>query len=161
MLNNSPATDTGEASHPDREEAAMKQIDVSVHGLPLDYQMADNIARSVAHLLEREPTVVAWHDAVEHRMSPVIEGADIAQRWHDYGESHGGDFSVSVNGDYDFIFADSANFDKLEEGPYIALHDGAGHEYLCLPEHLRDRQHPDSNACLQVDDTGVSALHEG
>lgn len=139
----------------------MKQINVNVQGLPLDYQMADNIARSVAGMLEHEPTVVAWHDGIEHRMSPVIEGADVAQRWHDYGETHGGDFSVSVNGDYDFVFADSSNFEKLEEGPYISLRDDAGHEYLCLPENLRDRHHPDATACLQIDDTSISALHEG
>ena len=57
----------------------MKQNNVNVQGLPLDYQMADNIARSVAGMLEYEPTVVAWHDGIEHRMSPVIEGADVAQ----------------------------------------------------------------------------------
>lgn len=140
----------------------MKQISVTIQGLPLDYETASAIARSVARQLETEPTVVAWHDAPRGRMSPVIEGADVHSRWRDYGEAHRGDFAVSINGDYDFIFADSSRFDKLEQGPYIALHDSAGHEYLCLPENLRDPRQPDSQACLQVDEaTGYSAMHEG
>ncbi len=140
----------------------MKQVNVTISGLPLDYEMANNVARSVALLLEKEPTVVAWYDAPDQRMSPVIEGADLANRWRDYGESHGGDFAVSVNGEYDFIFADSTNFDKLERSPYISVHDRQGNEFLCLAEDLRDPSNPMADACFSIENTqGYSAMHEG
>lgn len=139
----------------------MKHIELTLRGLPVDYQMANAIARAVALQLETEPTLVAWHDAPERRMSPVIEGADVQSRWQDYGEAHGGDFAVSVNGDYDFIFADSSRYETLEHSPYISLRDSQGQEFLCLAENLRDPKNPRQNACFSVDESSFGGMHEG
>lgn len=140
----------------------MKHIELTIRGLPVDYQIANAIARSVARQLESDPTLVAWHDGPEGRMSPVIEGADVQSRWQDYGESHGGDFAVSVNGDYDFIFADSSRYETLENSPYVALRDSRGHEFLCLAEHLRDPKNPRNEACFPLESNeGYGGLHEG
>jgi len=78
----------------------MKHINININGVDMDYKTASVIARSVAAQCEHEPTVVAWHDAKQHRMSPVIEGADEHSHWQDYGRSHGGDIDVNINGDY-------------------------------------------------------------
>ncbi|MCG8429037.1 MAG: AF1514 family protein [Chromatiales bacterium] len=139
----------------------MKQINISIDGMDLDYKSANAIARSLAAMFEREPTVVAWHDAVHSKMSPVIEGADVNTRWRDYGEAYGGKVSIDINGEYDFIFADTAEFVSLEKGPYISLHDKQGHEYLCLADKLKDPNNPNEDACYRIDEVTFSALHEG
>lgn len=133
----------------------MRQLNISVEGANLDYEQANKIARSVAGLFDEEPAVVAWHDAVRSKMSPLIEGADVHNRWHDYGESHGGDIAVTVNGDYDFIFADSSGFEEESPSPYVSVHDAQGNEYLCLTENLKDPNNPQENACYKLDDAGV------
>lgn len=139
----------------------MKQVHLNISGIDLDYRSASVIAQSIAGLSEKEPTVIAWNDVRRHRMSPVIEGAD-ERRWREYGESHGGDVSVSVNGDFDFIFADAGSFEKLGSSPYVSVHDKQGHEYLCLAPALRDPANPKEGACFPIDETdSPSALHEG
>jgi len=139
----------------------MERVELNLNGVTLDYRKANTIAQSVAHLFDKEPSVVAWYDGPNKKMSPVIEGADVVNRWKDYGESHGGNVSISINGDYDFIFADSAEFEEVGPSPYISLHDVQGHEYLCLPEHLRDPKNPQADACLQVEEIGDYGGHGG
>ena len=133
----------------------MQQLSVNVQGVELDYEQANKIARSVAELFDEEPAVVAWHDGVHAKMSPVIEGADVQTRWHDYGESHGGNVAVTVNGDYDFIFADSSQYEEESPSPFVSVHDAQGNEYLCLTENLKDPTNPQENACYKLDDAGV------
>ncbi len=53
----------------------MKEITINVNGLDIDYRTANQIAQSVAAMLEREPMVIAWHDKPHARMAPQIEGA--------------------------------------------------------------------------------------
>jgi hypothetical protein len=140
----------------------MRDINVSIQGMSLDFKKAGSVAHSLAGLFEREPTVVAWHDATRNKMSPVIAGADVQSRWRDYGQAYGGDINVNVNGDFDFIFADTSEFEGLGKSPYISVHDKQGHEYLCLAESLRDPSNPKEEACYRIDDTEAnSALHEG
>jgi hypothetical protein len=139
----------------------MKHIEVTIRGMPVDYPTATSIARAIAGQLESEPTLVAWHDAKEGRMSPAIEGADVHSRWLDYGESHGADFAVSLNGEYDFIFADTSQYETLEHSPYLAVRDSQGHQFLCLAKHLRDPKNPSADACFSVEDSSFGALHEG
>lgn len=68
----------------------MRDINVNLSGVDMNYKMASQIARAIAHEVNgKEPIVVAWHDKAQSRMSPAIEGGDINTRWHDYGESHG------------------------------------------------------------------------
>jgi hypothetical protein len=144
------------------KEVIMKQVNVNIEGMDLDYKQANSIANDVARLFDKEPTVVAWHDKPHSRMSPVIEGADIHSRWHDYGESHGGNVAISVNGDYDFIFADSGEFEELGTSPYISVQDDQGNQFLCRMGDLRDPKHPNLEACFSIEaDMTPSSMHAG
>lgn len=130
----------------------MKDINVSLSGMDIDYKMASRIAATIAKELNHgEPVMVAWHDRMTSRMSPVIEGGDVHTRWHDYGESHGGKLEVDVNGDFDFIFADSGSFETLGPSPLVNLRDQAGNEYLCQIDALRDPKHPSEEACVKLE----------
>jgi hypothetical protein len=140
----------------------MRQVNINLQGVDLDYRKANQIAQAVARLFDSEPTMVAWHDQPSARMSPVIEGADIHNRWRDYGEAHGGNVNISVNGDYDFIFADSTGFEGLGATPYISVHDAQGNQFLCRMGDLRDREHPEQDACFSIEqDMTPSSLHGG
>jgi len=140
----------------------MKQININIDGMELDYKTASVIAHSIAEQCEHEPTVVAWHDAKRHRMSPVIEGANEHSRWRDYGLSHGGDIDVNINGEYDFIFAESENFDELGKSPYITLQDAQGNQFLCRLGDLRDPSDPRQEACFSIEQGMTpSAMHSG
>ena len=133
----------------------MKDINVSLSGVEMDYGLASKMAATIAGALNgSEPVIVAWHDKIHARMSPVIEGGDINTRWHDYGESHGGKLQVDINGDFDFIFADSSGFESLGPSPLVNVHDKAGNEYLCTIDALRDPNNPTEEACVRLE--GVS-----
>lgn len=132
----------------------MKAAHINYSGMELDYRTASGLAASFAEKdpLIIEPVMVAWHDKKASRMSPVIEGGDLNTRWHDYGESHGGKLEVDVNGEFDFIFADSSAYEPYGPSPYINLHDKRGKEYLCQINALRDPQNPSKEACVELDD---------
>ena len=132
----------------------MKSAYINLSGMEIDYRKASAIAGSFANSDQDliEPIMVAWHDKRRARMSPVIEGGDVNTRWHDYGASHGGKLEVDVNGEYDFIFADSSAFESYETSPYINLHDKRGNEYLCQISALRDPKNPSQEACVQLDE---------
>lgn len=130
----------------------MKDINISLSGMDVDYKTARAIANALANEWNgHEPVVVAWHDKTAARMSPAIEGADIHTRWHDYGESHGGKLEISVNGEFDFIFADSSDFETLGPTPLVNLRDTLGNEYLCQISALRDPKHPSEEACVRLE----------
>lgn len=135
----------------------MKVAHITFSGMDLDYATASSLAGSFAEKDKEilEPVLVAWHDKREARMSPAIEGADINTRWHDYGESHGGQLEVDVNGEFDFIFADASCFDKYGPSPYVNLHDQVGQEYICLTPSLRHPHNPSipsRDACVPLDE---------
>jgi len=139
----------------------MKQIDIDVRGMEMGYATASIIAQALAATMEKVPTVVAWHDKPHARMSPNIEGGDIHSRWHDYGESFGGEFNITINGDYDFIFADAENFDTVESTAFRMVKDSEGHEYMCQANLLRDPNDP-GKTCEQVDrERGAYGGHGG
>lgn len=140
----------------------MKDVNINIQGMDLDYKQAKEVARSVAGMIDKEPTVVAWHDVKRKTMSPVIEGGDPQSRWHDYGQANGGNLEVNINGDFDFIFADSSGFEELGRGPYISVQDKSGRSFLCRMEELKDPKNPDQDACYPIESaTSVSHLHEG
>jgi hypothetical protein len=136
------------------KEMKMKTAHINYSGMELDYRTASSLATSFADKdpLIIEPVMVAWHDKKASRMSPVIEGGDINTRWHDYGESHGGKLEVDINGEFDFIFADSSAYEPYGPSPYINLHDKRGNEYLCQINALRDPHNPSREACVELDD---------
>lgn len=129
----------------------MRDIHVSLSGVDMNYMMASTIANSIANAMNNEPIVVAWHDKTTSRMSPAIEGGDINTRWHDYGASHGGKLEIDVNGDFDFIFADSSGFESLGATPMVNLQDSAGNQYLCQITALRDPKRPSEEACVRLE----------
>ncbi len=131
----------------------MREVHINYSGANLNYKVASGLASSYAasELGIGEPVMVAWHDKKASRMSPAIEGGDINTRWHDYGESHGGKLEVDINGDFDFVFADSTGFDELGPSPLVNLRDRAGNEYLCQINALRDPKHPSEEACVKLE----------
>ncbi|MDP1897553.1 MAG: AF1514 family protein [Sulfurimicrobium sp.] len=132
----------------------MKAAHINYSGMNLDYKMASGLAATFADKDPNiiDPVMVTWHDKQGARMSPAIEGADVNTRWHDYGESHGGKLEGDVNGEFDFIFADSSAFEPYGPSPYINLHDQHGNEYLCQINALRDPHDPSKEACVVLDD---------
>lgn len=134
----------------------MKDINVNLSGVAMNYQMASQIAHAIAHEINgKEPIVVAWHDKAEARMSPVIEGGDINTRWHDYGESHGGQLEVDINGVYDFIFADPGQYETGFPSPYVSVRDAHGQEFLCQINALKNPRKPTEDACVMLSDQGM------
>ena len=111
----------------------MRDINMNISGMSMAYETARAIASSVARRVEKEPIIMAWHDKTASAMAPEIGGADVHTRWRDYGQSFGGDLLVTVNGDYEFIFADSEGFetDDTAERSYVNVRDALGNEYLC------------------------------
>ena len=138
------------------KETKINEVHINYSGTNLDYKVASRLAASLAAdtLHVDEPVMVAWHDRQASRMPPVIEGADINTRWHDYGESHGGKLAVDINGDFDFIFTDESGYDVVGPSPLVNLRDSAGNEYLCQIGALRDPKHPDEQACVKLE--GIS-----
>ncbi|MBI4742531.1 MAG: AF1514 family protein [Betaproteobacteria bacterium] len=132
----------------------MRQAHIAYHAKDLDYPKAALLAATFAEkdLDVIEPLLVAWYDRKASRMSPVIEGADLPTRWHDYGASHAGKLEIDVAGDYAFIYAESAAFDPYEACPYTNLHDPQGNEYLCQTGLLGDPHVPTKEACVALDE---------
>jgi hypothetical protein len=132
----------------------MRQAHIEYSASDLDYskaaKFAANLARKDVGL--GEPVLVAWYDRRAARMSPVIEGADLRTRWRDYGVSHGGRLEIDVAGDYEFVYADSSEFDHYEECPYINIRDAQGSEYICHARLLKDRHTPTNDACVALDE---------
>ena len=118
---------------------------------PMAAQLAAAFVEKDAELIE--PVLVAWYDRKDSKVSPVIEGADLRTRWHDYGASHGGKLEIDVAGDYAFIYADSSAFDPYDANcPYVNIHDKQGDEFLCQIGLLDDPQIPTKKACVALDE---------
>lgn len=132
----------------------MRQAHITPPPTDLNYVMAARLAATLADNDAEviDPVLVAWYDRKAARMSPVIEGADLRTRWHDYGASHGGKLEIDVAGDYAFIYADSSPFDSPDPSPYVNLHDAQGNEYLCQSNMLRDPHDPTAEACVALDE---------
>jgi hypothetical protein len=132
----------------------MRQTHIDYPGMNINYSKAATLAARRADQDPEviEPTLVAWYDRKAARMSPVIEGADLRTRWHDYGESHGGRLEIDVGDDYSFIYSDSSAFDAYEACPYINVRDAQGNEYLCQTGLMSDKHTPTPEACVALDE---------
>jgi hypothetical protein len=132
----------------------MKQAHIAYSETPLDYGHALALAATLADEDREviEPVLVAWYDRKAALMSPAIEGADLRNRWRDYGVSHAGRLEVDVGGDYAFIYADSSAFDPYDASPYSNLKDSQGKEYLCQINLLSDPRQPTPEACVPLDE---------
>ncbi len=129
-------------------------------GMGMDYETAKSMAAMFAEKDPDiiDPVVVAWYDHKSSRMSPVLEGCAIETSWHDYGESHSGKLEIDVNGEFDFIFADSSPFETYgptRPSPYVNMHDQTGKEYVCLISALHRPHDPhlsSKDACVLLDE---------
>lgn len=132
----------------------MRQAHISDTGVVLTYQQAAALAAKFAEDDRDviEPVLVAWYDRKGARMSPVIEGADLRSRWHDYGASHGGKLEIEIGGDFAFIYADSSAFDPYDPSPYSNLKDKDGNEYICQINMMGGQRKPTPEACTPLDD---------
>lgn len=132
----------------------MRQAHINYPATDLTYLKAARLAATLADEDTEviEPVLVAWYDRRDSKMSPVIAGADLRSRWHDYGASHGGKLEIDVAGDYAFIYADSSAFDPYEACPYANLRDAQGNEFLCQIGLLGDPRVPTKKACVALDE---------
>jgi hypothetical protein len=123
--------------------------------MDLGYKVASKLATYFAHkeFGVRNPAIVAWHDRISSQKFPAeIEGCPDPTRWHVYGETHGGELEVGVNGEFDFIIADSADFEPYGPSPYINLRDQNGVEMLCQVSALHIPRNPSEEACMALDE---------
>ncbi|MBS4095495.1 MAG: AF1514 family protein [Sulfuricella sp.] len=138
----------------------MKTAHINYTGMDLDYETARSMAVMFAEKDGdiSEPVMVAWNDSKTSMRSPVLEDCAVETSWRDYGISHSGKLEVNVNDEYDFIFADSGDFDMYGPSPYINMHDLNGKEYLCLasalrnPHPLHNPHNPSKEACVPLDE---------
>jgi hypothetical protein len=132
----------------------MRQAHINAPATELNYLIAAQLAANCAAQDEEviDPVLIAWYDRKAARMSPVIEGADLSTRWHDYGANHGGKLEIDVGDDYIFIYADSSPFDPFVAGPYSNLRDSKGNEYLCQIGLLDDPKVPQRKACVALNE---------
>lgn len=120
----------------------------------LGFRAASALAGMLAEQDEEiiDPVLVAWHDNKSSQSSPVLEGCAVETSWHDYGVSHAGALEIDVDGEYDFIFADSSAFEPYGPSPYVNLRDSQGNEYLCQNSALGDLKSPSGEACTALDE---------
>jgi len=85
----------------------IKEIDISVHGVALDYAAAHILADALAEKAVGETMLVAWFDGKNKVGYPEVqECTGDKPGWLAYAESHGGNLGVNINGgEFIFIFA--------------------------------------------------------
>ena len=76
-----------------------------------------------------EPVVIAWKDDTSGKSAPEIPGGS-AVRWQDYGLSNEGRLTVTVDGTFHFIFAESADFESPDLN-VATLTESDGTHILC------------------------------
>lgn len=87
------------------EMHGMREVNLRVGGLDLDFDVASNLARQVASKVEGEAMLLAWFDRKSGRECPEVRECMHKPGWLAYAGGHGGDLSVVVNeGEYVFIF---------------------------------------------------------
>ncbi len=133
----------------------MKTAHLNFRSMDLGYKVASKLAAYFARkeFGLRNPAIVAWRDRRSSRKSPpALEGRADPMRWHVYGETHGGELEVAINGEYDFILADTADFEPRGASPYISVQGLNGAEMLCQANVLRIPRRPGEDACTALDE---------
>lgn len=130
----------------------MKTAHLNFRSMNLGYRVASKLAAYFARkeFGLRDPAIVAWHDKRSSRKSPPdLEGRADPMRWHVYGETHGGELEVAINGEYDFILAETADFEPHGPSPYVNVPGRDGTEMLCQGNALRSSG---EGACTTLDE---------
>lgn len=133
----------------------MKSTQINFRSMELGYKVASKLAAYFAHreFGVRNPAIVAWRDRASSQRFPAeIEGCPDPARWHIYGETHGGELEVGINGEFDFIIADSADFEPYGPSPYVSRRDASGAEFLCRADVPRDPRSLGKAGCAPLDE---------
>lgn len=87
----------------------MREVEVNVQGVSLDYAAARAVAQPLAEKAAGEVMLVAWFDGKAGKGHPDARECTGKPGWLAYAESHGGDIQVNVNHhEFVFIFAPAA-----------------------------------------------------
>jgi len=83
----------------------MQDISITIEGVPLDYDLARNLAQLTALRLNSEAVLISWNDGARDIHSPSGLKCVINNEsgWEVYGRNHGGEFRISLNEDA-FVF---------------------------------------------------------
>jgi hypothetical protein len=83
----------------------MREVNLRVDGLALDFDLAAALARQVASKAEGEAICLAWFDRNTNRECPEVRECMHKPGWLAYARGHGADLSVVFNeGEYTFVF---------------------------------------------------------
>ncbi|MDH3347973.1 MAG: AF1514 family protein [Desulfobulbaceae bacterium] len=84
----------------------MKEINLTISGLELDFDTARAMATTLAEQDDQETMLVAWYDESTNNHSPCCVKCQIGDTpgWEVYGRNHGGRLRIDINdGAYIFI----------------------------------------------------------
>ncbi|WIM04558.1 MAG: AF1514 family protein [Candidatus Nitricoxidivorans perseverans] len=84
----------------------VREVSLAVGGLPLEFEVGQELAKAAARSLDKEATLIAWYDRKQGKESPQrYECHENKPGWLAYAEGHGGNFKVDINqGEYIFVF---------------------------------------------------------
>ena len=86
---------------------AMQKISLTTNGLNLDWDLARDLALTIASHGGEEVMLMSWYDKKRDKFSPSCCQCDIKEgpAWEIYGKNHGGRLRISINADeYVFIY---------------------------------------------------------
>lgn len=133
----------------------MKNIKINKTDRTINFLSARAIAMELVNEsnIFLEPVLIAWNNRCEIKTSPTFEGDNENALWREYGSTHGGKLSVSINGDYDFIFAESSEFESISADQYRNLQDKHGKRYVCQTSHLLYPYQHIKEACVPLEES--------
>ena len=88
--------------------AGMKSVSITVEAIELDWDLARDLAYSIAARDGDDPMLMSWFDKTTGKFSPSCCKCEIQDgpAWEIYGKNHGGRYRISVNDDtYVFIYS--------------------------------------------------------
>lgn len=81
----------------------MKNISISISGIELDFETAQDMTEAIAKKLNPETELMAWFDKKQNKQSP--SAVECSAGWERYGETHGAQWEITVNnGEYAFMY---------------------------------------------------------
>ncbi|MBU0681495.1 MAG: AF1514 family protein [Proteobacteria bacterium] len=86
----------------------MANIAISVVGIDVDWDVARDLAYTIANRYDEEPMLMSWFDKATGKFSPSCCKCEMndGPAWEIYGKNHGGRYRISVNDDaYVFIYS--------------------------------------------------------
>ncbi len=83
----------------------MQSIALSIDGIELDWDLARDLAFTIASRDDDMVMLMSWFDKDRNKFSPSCCKCDIAEgpAWEIYGKNHNGRLRISINDD-DYVF---------------------------------------------------------